>query len=204
MPKPRASDIAGVDMKWRALRLLWPYVLEYRWRAASALSSLAFAKLATISLPFLLKYMVDDLNGLSHAGLLAMPLLLIVIYGVARFMNVMFAEVRDTMFGRVTERTISRISLQIFEHLHGLDLDFHLNRRTGGLSRDIERGTSGIGFLLRFMIFNILPTLFELAVVIAIFLGKYGAGYAGVIFAALVVYVWFSVVVTERRTKYVR
>jgi ABC-type transport system involved in Fe-S cluster assembly fused permease/ATPase subunit len=204
MPRPRASDIAGVEMKWRALRMLWPYVLEYRYRAMLALGSLAFAKLATISLPFLLKYIVDDLNNTPQLTLVSMPLLLIVVYGVARFMNVMFNEMRDTMFGRVTERTMTRISLQIFEHLHGLDLDFHLNRRTGGLSRDIERGTSGISFLLRFMIFNILPTIFELLVVIGIFLGKFGAEYAGVICVALAFYVWFSVVVTERRTKYVR
>ncbi len=204
MAKPQASDIAGVEMKWRALRMLWPYVLEYRFRACLALGSLAFAKLATISLPFLLKHIVDDLNDQPQLTLVSMPLLLIVVYGVARFMNVMFNEMRDTMFGRVTERTMTRISLQIFEHLHGLDLEFHLNRRTGGLSRDIERGTSGISFLLRFMIFNILPTIFELLVVIGIFLGKYGAEYAGVIFMALVFYVCFSVVVTERRTKYVR
>ena len=209
MPKPRASDIAGVDMKWHALRLLWPYVVEYRARASLALFSLALAKLATISLPFLLKYIVDDLDGQLGSGsaigaLVAIPLGLILIYGVARFMNVMFNEMRDTLFGRVTERTMTRISLQIFEHLHGLDLEFHLNRRTGGLSRDIERGVSGISFLLRFMIFNILPTVFELAVVIGIFLANYGAGFAAVIFVALVIYVVFSVVATEKRTRYVR
>ena len=206
MARPQASDIAGVEMKWQALRMLWPYVLEYRYRAALALGSMAFAQLATISLPFLLKYIVDDLNNQQQRQLTlaSVPLLLIVVYGAARFMNVMFNEMRDTMFGRVTERTMTRISLQIFEHLHALDLEFHLNRRTGGLSRDIERGTSGISFLLRFMIFNILPTLFGLLITIGIFLGKYGAGYAGVIFVALMLYVWFSVVVTERRTKYVR
>jgi len=207
MPKPQASDIAGVDMKWHALRMLWPYVVEYRVRAMLALGSLAFAKLATISLPFLLKYIVDDLDGQTGSigdALVAVPLLLILVYGLARFMNVMFNEMRDTMFGRVTERTMTRISLQIFRHLHGLDLDFHLNRRTGGLSRDIERGTSGISFLLRFMIFNILPTLFELLVVIGIFLANYGAEFAAVIFVALVVYVWFSVVATEKRTRFVR
>jgi ATP-binding cassette, subfamily B, heavy metal transporter len=208
MPKPQASDIAGVDMKWHAVRMLWPYVVEYRVRAGLALTSLAFAKLATISLPFLLKYIVDDLDGQLSADnavtLAAIPLLLIVMYGLARFMNVMFNEMRDTLFGRVTERTIRRISLQTFQHLHGLDLDFHLNRRTGGLSRDIERGTSGISFLLRFMIFNILPTLFELVVVIGIFLANYGAEFATVILVALVVYVWFSVVATEKRTRFVR
>ncbi len=210
MPKPQSSDIAGIDMKWHALRMLWPYVVEYRGRALLALGSLALAKLATISLPFLLKYIVDDLDvqtsdsGAGATALVAVPLLLILVYGVARFMNVMFNEMRDLMFGRVTERTMTRISMQIFQHLHGLDLDFHLNRRTGGLSRDIERGVSGISFLLRFMIFNILPTLFELLIVIGIFLANYGVEYAGVIFVALVIYVWFSVVVTEKRTRYVR
>lgn len=208
MPKPQASDISGVDMKWHVLRMLWPYVVEYRWRTLLAFASLAAAKLATISLPFLLKYIVDDLDGQNANGtalpLVAVPVLLILVYGLARFMNVMFNEMRDTMFGRVTERTIRRISLQTFQHLHGLDLDFHLNRRTGGLSRDIERGTSGIAFLMRFLIFNILPTLFELIVVIGIFLANYGVGFAAVILAALVVYVWFSVVMTEKRTKFVR
>jgi ATP-binding cassette, subfamily B, heavy metal transporter len=208
MPKPQASDIAGVDMKWHALRMLWPYVAQYRGRALLALGSLALAKLATISLPFMLKYIVDDLDQQAAPAegvpLVTIPLLLIVAYGVARFLNVMLNEVRDTLFGRVTERTIRRISLQTFQHLHALDLEFHLNRRTGGLSRDIERGTSGISFLLRFMIFNILPTLFELIVVIGIFLTSYGASFAAVIFVALVLYVVFSVVATEKRTRYVR
>jgi ATP-binding cassette, subfamily B, heavy metal transporter len=208
MPKPQASDIAGVDMKWHALRMLWPYVVQYKGRALIALACLALAKLATISLPFMLKYIVDDLDQQAAPAtgvpLVAIPLLLILAYGVARFLNVMLNEVRDTLFGRVTERTIRRISLQTFQHLHALDLEFHLNRRTGGLSRDIERGTSGISFLLRFMIFNILPTLFELLVVIGIFLTSYGASFAAVIFVALVLYVAFSVVATEKRTRYVR
>jgi ABC-type transport system involved in Fe-S cluster assembly fused permease/ATPase subunit len=208
MPKPQASDISGVDMKWHVLHMLWPYVVEYRWRTLLAFASLALAKMATISLPFLLKYIVDDLDGQTATDpslpLVAIPLLLILVYGLARFMNVMFNEMRDTMFGRVTERTIRRISLKTFEHLHGLDLDFHLNRRTGGLSRDIERGTSGISFLMRFMIFNILPTVFELIVVIGIFLANYGIEFASVIFAALVIYVCFSIVMTEKRTRYVR
>jgi len=171
---------------------------------------LALAKLATISLPFFLKYIVDDLDAAVPDAaqtlpvLAVVPVLLILAYGLARFMNVIFNELRDTLFGRVNERTIRRISLQVFEHLHGLDLDFHLNRRTGGLSRDIERGTTGISFLLRFMIFNILPTLFELVAVIAIFLTQYGLAFAGVIFVALAAYVVFSVVMTERRTRFVR
>jgi ABC-type transport system involved in Fe-S cluster assembly fused permease/ATPase subunit len=208
MARHQATDIAGMDMKWYVLRLLLPYLLEFKGRVLLALLTLALAKAATISLPFFLKYMVDDLdtNGANATGtaLVAVPLLLILAYGIARFLNVMLNEVRDSMFGRVTERTIRRISLKTFEHLHGLDLDFHLNRRTGGLSRDIERGTSGISFLMRFMIFNILPTLLELVVVIAIFLTKYGVEFAGVIIAALITYVIFSIVATEKRTQFVR
>lgn len=208
MPKPRYTDIEGMDMKWHVLRLLLPYLLEFRWRVGLAFATLALAKLATISLPFLLKYIVDDLDTQISApeppALVLIPVLLILAYGVARFMNVLLNEIRDALFGRVTERTIRRISLQTFEHLHGLDLDFHLNRRTGGLSRDIERGTSGISFLMRFMIFNILPTVFELLVVIGIFLGNYGLAFAGVIVLSLVVYVVFSVIATEKRTRFVR
>ncbi len=211
MPKPRYTDIEGMDMKWHVLRLLLPYLLEYKARVSLAFLTLALGKLATISLPFLLKYIVDDLDaqvgGATTApvpGLVLIPLLLILAYGVARFLNVLLNEVRDALFGRVTERTIRRISLQTFDHLHGLDLDFHLNRRTGGLSRDIERGTSGISFLLRFMIFNILPTVLELVVVIGILFANYGVEFAAVIFVALVLYVVFSIIATEKRTRYVR
>jgi len=210
MPKPQATDITNLDMKWHVVRMLFPYLLEYRGRTILAFAALALAKVATISLPFFLKYIVDDLDIQTRgpaapvSALVVVPLALILAYGIARFMNVLLNEVRDTMFGRVTERMIRRISLQTFQHLHGLDLDFHLNRRTGGLSRDIERGTSGISFLMRFMIFNILPTLFELIVVIAIFLSNYGLSFASIICAALVVYIVFSVIATEQRTQFVR
>jgi ATP-binding cassette subfamily B protein len=210
MPKPQATDISGMDMKWYVLRLLLPYMLEFRGRIGIAFVCLALAKLATISLPFFLKYIVDSLDtqvattAPDVPALVAVPLALILAYGLARFMNVIFNELRDTLFGRVTERTVRRISLQAFEHLHGLDLDFHLNRRTGGLSRDIERGTSGISFLLRFMIFNILPTVFELLAVIVIFLAQYGLSFAGIILVSVLAYSVYSVVATEKRTRFVR
>ena len=208
MARRQATDIAGMDMKWYVVRLLIPYLLEYKRRVALALLALVLAKAATISLPFFLKYIVDELdsqvNGPPGGLLVTVPVLLILAYGLARFLNVMLNEVRDSLFGRVTERTIRRISLQTFEHLHGLDLDFHLNRRTGGLSRDIERGTSGISFLMRFMIFNILPTLLELVIVISIFLTSYGPDFAGVIMLALIFYVVYSIIATEKRTRFVR
>jgi ATP-binding cassette subfamily B protein len=205
-----ATDISGMDMKWYVLRLLTPYLREFRGRIVIAFACLAIAKLATISLPFFLKHIVDglDLQGASTAtlsvGLASALGLLILGYGAARFLNVIFNELRDTLFGRVSERTTRRIGLQVFDHLHGLDLEFHLNRRTGALSRDIERGVSGINFLLRFMIFNILPTIFELVVVIVIFLDQYSLAFAGIIVLSIVAYVAFSVIATEKRSRYIR
>ena len=198
-----ATDITNLDMKWHVVRLLLPYLLEFKGRTLLAFAALTLGKAATISLPFFLKHIVDSLDPSMNA-LVVVPVALILAYGVARFMNVLFNEIRDTLFGRVTERMIRRISLQTFQHLHELDLDFHLNRRTGGLSRDIERGTSGISYLMRFMIFNIVPTVLELLVVISIFLSQYGIAFAGVIVLALIAYVAFSVTATERRTQFVR
>jgi ABC-type transport system involved in Fe-S cluster assembly fused permease/ATPase subunit len=205
MPKPRYTDIEGLDMKWHVVRLLLPYLLQFKGRVVMALLALAAAKLATISLPFVLKYVVDELDSERlQDSQLVLPLGLIIGYGVLRFANVLFNELRDALFGRVTESSIRRISLLTFSHVHSLDLDFHLNRRTGGLSRDIERGTSGISFLMRFMIFNILPTLFELVIVISIFLSVYGIEFSAVIVVSIVLYILFTVLATERRTQYVR
>ena len=207
MARFQKADIENLDMKWHVFRLLWPYLKEFRRRTLAAFACLGLAKLATIALPFMLKYIVDDLDRQQSgdtAELITIPLFIILAYGFARFLNVVFNEARDTLFGRVTERTIRRLSLDTFKHLHSLDLDFHLNRQTGGLSRDIERGTSGISFLMRFMIFNIIPTVFELLIVIGIFLALYGISFAGVIFLAISVYVIYSVIATEKRTRFVR
>ena len=125
-------------------------------------------------------------------------------YGAARFSNVFFAELRDTVFGRVTERAMRRIGLQVFRHVHSLDLDFHLNRRTGALAREIERGTTGISFLMRFFVFNIAPTLLEIAMVVGIFLYNYSATYALITLASVAAYGFFSLRATEWRTQFVR
>ena len=211
MARRTPTDIENLDMKWHVIRLLIPYLLEFKKRTLLAFICLGLAKLSSISLPFFMKYIVDNLDtqmspaaGSNTAAVVAIPIMLIIAYGLFRFFNVMFNEIRDTLFGRVTERTIRRVSLQTFRHLHNLDLDFHLNRQTGGLSRDIERGNSGINFLLRFMIFNIIPTLLELLVVIGIFLGNYGFAFAGIIVLAIVVYVGYSVIATEKRTRFIR
>ncbi len=208
------TDISGMDMKWYVLRLLAPYMREFRGRIAVTFLCLVLAKLATLSLPFFLKYIVDGLDprqtGLDNAlgsAAAQMPYLigmLILGYGAARFLNVVFNELRDTLFGRVSERTTRHIGLQVFNHLHGLDLEFHLNRRIGALSRDVDRGIGGINFLMRFMIFNILPTIFELVAVILIFLNGYSVAFAGVIVVSIVAYVAFSVITTEKRARYIR
>ncbi|BCV62231.1 ABCB family ABC transporter ATP-binding protein/permease [Shewanella algae] len=191
-------------LNWQVLKLLWPYLLEYKGRIILALLCLVVGKLASVGLPFLLKHLVDGLGGEQTAQLLAVPLALVLAYGGLRLVNALTGEIRDTLFGRVTERAIRRLGLQVFEHLHRLDLGFHLDRRTGGLSRDIERGTSGISFLMRFMVFNIVPTLLEILMVVAILLWNYGIWFALITFCSVLAYGLFSVIATEWRTAYVR
>lgn len=192
-------------LNWRVFKQLWPYLLEFKSRVALALVCLIIAKVASIGLPFILKHTVDSLNQTTpQNALVLVPFALIAAYGLLRLANVLFGEIRDTLFGRVTERAMRRMSLQVFEHLHKLDLDFHLNRQTGGLSRDIERGTSGISFLMRFLVFNIVPTLLEIVAVIGVLFYNYGVGFALIILFSVVAYIGFSVRATDWRTKYVR
>jgi ATP-binding cassette subfamily B protein len=212
----KSGQIVDNDAKinWSILKQLLPYLKEFRGRIIIALSFMIMAKLSTIALPFILKLIVDGLN-LQSASLegsifsaLPMwtltPLALVFAYGFFRFTTVFFGELRDTIFGRVTERAIRRISLKVFEHLHALDVDFHLNRRTGGLSRDIERGTHGVNFLMRFMIFNIIPTLLEISLVIGILLTNYGFEFGAVTLMSVITYIVFSVKMTNWRNKYIR
>jgi len=199
------SDASVEGFSWKAIALIWPYLLEFRPRIVLALACLVLAKGASIAGPFLLKYAVDALDASTpQAAALAGALGIVMAYGFARFCTVLLGEIRDTLFGRVTERAMRRIGLRVFEHLHGLDLDFHLNRRTGGLARDIERGTDGISFLMRFFVFNIAPTLLEILVVAALLAWNYGAIFALITLASVLVYIAFSVVTTEWRTGYVR
>jgi len=188
------------------LNTLWPFLLEYRGRVIGAMLCLLAAKLASVGLPFLLKYQVDHLDqaGVVDDWWLAFPLLLLLAYGAARFVTVFAGELRDLLFGRVTERVMRRMSLTLFEHLHSLSLAFHLDRQTGALQRDIERGTSGISFLMRFLIFNIVPTFLELLLVIGLLLANYPPVFALITLVAVVAYVAYSIKVTEWRTRYVR
>lgn len=199
------TDVPFGEVSWRKLASLIPYLLEYKSRLFFALLCLVAAKVASVGMPFILKYIVDDLDSANEvAGIVAIPLGLLVAYGLVRFSSVLFGELRDTIFGRITEGAMRQIGLKVFRHLHALDLDFHINRRTGGLSRDIERGTNGISFLMRFMVFNIVPTLLEIGFIIAILLARYQALFAVIIFVAVVAYIAFSVFATEFRTKFVR
>ncbi len=196
----------GTGMKWHVFKMLMPYLFEFKKRILLAISCLVLAKVASVIIPFILKHIVDAFDAKidGSSALIAAPIALVAAYGLARFMNVVFNEIRDTLFGRVTERTIRRIGLQTFKHLHNLDLDFHLNRRTGGLSRDIERGTTGINMLMRFMVFNIIPTLFEVLIVVGILFYNYGLSFALIILLSVIAYVAYSVVATEWRTRFVR
>ncbi len=193
---------------WGWIKTLWPYLLEYRWRVIIALSCLIGAKLASVGMPFLLKHQVDALEatqGVSAENWWQwFPLSLVLAYGLARLMSVLFGEIRDLVFGRVTERAMRRMALRVFEHLHRLSLSFHMDRQTGALQRDIERGIQGIRFLLRFFVFNILPTLLELGLVIVLLLLNYPPVFALITALAVVLYVAYSFRVTEWRTQYVR
>ncbi|MEZ5503861.1 MAG: ABC transporter ATP-binding protein/permease [Halioglobus sp.] len=197
------EDEPNQKINWHILRIIWPYLMEHRGRVLLALGCLVLAKLGNVVGPFILKHIVDSLDT-EQGKLIAAPLALVLAYGLARFANVLFGELRDTVFGRVTERAMRKIGLEVFRHLHNLDLDFHLNRRTGGLSRDIERGTTGISFLMRFFVFNIVPTFIEIFMVVGILLFNYGWGFALITLVAVLAYVWFSIAATEWRTQFVR
>tara|TARA_B110001450_G_scaffold18816_1_gene17258 strand:- start:384 stop:2168 length:1785 start_codon:yes stop_codon:yes gene_type:complete len=198
------ADNAEREIHWRVFKAIWPYLLEYRSRIALALFCLVLSKAASVSSPFLLKHIVDSLTLDAATSLLVVPAALLLAYGFARFFMILLGEIRDTIFGRVTERAMRKIGLKVFSHVHGLDLDFHLDRRTGGLSSDIERGISGINFLMRFFVFNIIPTLLEIAFVISLLLYNYGPGFAVITIIAVILYIGFSMVTTDWRTEFVR
>ncbi len=188
---------------WHTIRSLLPYLWEFRGRVILAMAFLVLAKVANVGVPLLLKEIVDALDA-GRQTVLALPLILLLGYGALRLASSLFGELRDAVFAKVTQRAIRRLALKIFRHLHSLALRFHLERQTGGLSRDIERGTRGINFLLTFMLFNIVPTLLEIGMVAAILLAKYSAWYAIVTFAILLIYIAFTLIITEWRLSIVR
>ena len=198
------SEQEVTTFNWHVVKLLLPYLFEFKARIFFALACLVLTKIASVYLPFILKDIVDILDKQQENRIYIVPFALVGAYGLVRLTIVLFAEIRDTLFGRVTERAIRRIGLKVFQHLHKLDLDFHLNRQTGGLSRDIDRGTTGINFLMRFMIFNIIPTLIEITMVVGILFFNYGIWFALITLSSIVLYVAYSVYATDWRTRYIR
>ena len=182
---------------WQTIRALLPYLWEFKARVAFALSLLVMAKLASVAVPLVLKEIVDALD--QPHGMLVLPVLLVVGYGVLRLCSTLFGEIRDAVFAKVTQRAIRRVAIRVFGHLHALSLRFHLERQTGGVSRDIERGSRGISFLLNFMLFNILPTLLEIGLVAVILLSKYDTWFFVIIFTTLVAYIALTLIITEWR-----
>jgi ATP-binding cassette, subfamily B, heavy metal transporter len=183
--------------EWRALGTLAPYLLEYKWRVLVALAFLITAKLANVGVPLVMKEVVDSLD--PSIAVVAVPVALLAIYGCLRFSTTLFAELRDVVFVRVTQRAIRRVALGVFRHLHSLSLRFHLDRQTGGMTRDIERGTRGISTLLSYLLFSILPVILEFALVAAVLIGRFDWRFAAITFGAVGVYIAFTVMVTEWR-----
>jgi ABC-type transport system involved in Fe-S cluster assembly fused permease/ATPase subunit len=191
---------------WQTLRKLVPYVWQWRWRVLLALSFLVAAKVANIGVPLVLKQLVDalDLKPGDPRVALAVPVALLVGYGALRVSITLFTELREFLFYPVAARIARRVSLEAFEHLLALSLRFHLERQTGGVSRDIERGSRSIQSLLNYTIYNILPTLVEIALVISLLSAKFDIWFAAITFGALVAYIAFTVTVTEWRTHFRR
>jgi ATP-binding cassette subfamily B protein len=188
---------ANTRTDWRVIRSLIPYMLEFKARVVAVVVLLVLAKLTNVAVPLVLKEIVDAMS--LPQAMLTIPVFLVIGYGLLRLFSTLFGELRDALFAKVTQRAIRRVALQVFEHLHNLSLRFHLERQTGGVSRDIERGTRGISFLLTFLLFNILPTLLEIGLVAAILFVKYNPWFAIITFATLVLYIAFTLVVTEWR-----
>src|SRR6476620_3258566 len=182
---------------WRTMATLLPYLWEFKARVILALSFLVAAKLANVGVPLVMKQIVDALD--AKTAVLMLPLALLITYGLLRLSTTLFAELRDIVFVRVTKRAIRRVALQVFRHLHSLSLRFHLERQTGGISRDIERGTRGISTLLTYMLFSIVPVILEFSLVAAILLTKFDWRFAAVTFVAVALYIAFSVSITEWR-----
>ena len=184
------------------LRSLTPYLWDYRGRVGLALLCLVIAKLANVGVPLLLKQIVDTLD--QTKAMLMVPVFLLIGYGLLRFSTTLFTELRDTVFAKVAQQAIRRVALEVFQHLHALSLRFHLERQTGGMTRDIERGSRGIETLLRFAIFSILPTLLEMTLVGIIMVTKYDIWFAIITLGTLIVYIISTIVITEWRTKFRR
>jgi ATP-binding cassette, subfamily B, heavy metal transporter len=206
MPAPTPAGAPPATGSFAPVRKLLPYVWQWKWRVLFALGCLVAAKLANIGVPLVLKALVDalDLKPGDPRALLVVPVALILAYGALRVSVTLFTELREYLFYPVAARVARKVALQTFEHLLALSLRFHLERQTGGVSRDIERGSRAIHSLLNYFIYNILPTLVEIGLVIALLVTKFDVWFAGITLAALVAYIAYTVTVTEWRTHFRR
>jgi len=201
-----AASVVAERSDWGTLRKLLPYLWRYRVRVALALGFMVAAKAANVSVPLLLKELVDSLSiqpG-SAAAMMVVPVGLLLAYAGLRFSTTLFTELRELIFAKATEGTARSISLQVFRHLHALSLRFHLERQTGGMTRDIERGTRAVHSLISYSLYSIVPTVIEVAMVLTLLAVKFDAMFVWITAAALVFYVGFTVAVTEWRTKFRR
>ncbi|WP_325170113.1 ABCB family ABC transporter ATP-binding protein/permease [Noviherbaspirillum pedocola] len=203
-PLPVANQ--GTRNDWGTLKTLFPYLWAYKWRMLLALSFLVGAKLANVGVPILMKRIIDGLTitPAHPQALLMLPIGLLVAYGALRVSTTLFTELREFVFARVTQHAVRTVALQVFKHLHSLSLRFHLNRQTGGMSRDIERGTRGISSLVSYTLFSILPTLVEISLVLGYLVLHYDIWFSVITGCALVSYIAFTVFITEWRTHFRR
>lgn len=203
-------SLQGVPSKQRSdretVKRLLPYLWTYKWRVLAALTFMVGAKLANVSVPLLLKDLIDAMSFKPNdpQAVLVVPVAMLVTYGVLRLSVSAFTELRELVFAKATQGAARQIALETFEHLHGLSLRFHLERQTGGMTRDIERGVRGIESLISYSLYSVVPTLIEVALVLGILAVKFDVWFAGITLTALVLYIIFTIGVTEWRTQYRR
>jgi ABC-type transport system involved in Fe-S cluster assembly fused permease/ATPase subunit len=204
--RPSAAANQGTRNDWVTLKTLFPYLWAYKLRVSLALAFLIGAKVANVGVPVVLKRLIDSLtiSPGDPKSLMVLPLGILVAYGALRLCTTLFTELREFVFARVTQRAVRTVALQVFEHLHSLSLRFHLNRQTGGITRDIERGTRGISSLVGYTLFSILPTLVEITLVLGYLSLHYDIWFTVITVVALATYILFTVVVTEWRTHFRR
>ena len=203
-PEPAANQATRND--WLTLKTFFPYLWAYKWRVSLALAFLVGAKLANVGVPLVLKQLIDGLAITPNhpRALLVLPIGILVAYGALRLSTTLFTELREFVFAKVTQRAVRTIALQVFRHLHSLSLRFHLNRQTGGMTRDMERGTRAISSLVSYTLFSILPTLIEITLVLGYLVLHYDVWFAVITAIALFGYIAFTVTVTEWRTHFRR
>ena len=199
---PPISPTAAPRSDWATLQRLFPYLWRYKWRVSLALSFMVAAKMANVGVPILLKTLVDDMTITPARALLVVPVALLLAYGALRLCTSLFTELRELIFSKATEGTARSISLEVFRHLHNLSLRFHLERQTGGMTRDIERGTRGVHSLISFSLYSIVPTLIEMVMVLTLLAVKFDVWFAIITGIALVFYITYTITVTEWRTQF--